>query len=84
MKRGVAECPSRFEREACLNHANMVGFRFVGGNRMAFVLGMVVKGFRLLPPSQHLGKNGPWNVRQMGNIDPNVRRPPGFGASKRR
>ena len=56
MKRGVAECLSRFERAACLNHTNMVGFRFVGGKRMAFVLDMVVKGFRLLPPSHHLGR----------------------------
>ncbi len=49
----------------------------------ACVSEMVVKGFRLLPPNQHLGKNGPWNVSQMGNIDPNVRRPLGFGASKK-
>ena len=65
MKRGVAECLSRFEGEACVSE-------------------MVVKGFRLLPPSQHLGKNRPWIVSQMGNIDPNARRPLGFGVSKRR
>jgi len=53
---GVADCLSRLEGEARLNHANEGGFRFAGGNRMAFVSGLAVKGVRLLPPNRHLGK----------------------------
>ncbi len=64
MKRGVADCLSRFEGEACVSE-------------------MVVKGFRLLPPNQHLGENGPWNVSQMGNIVSNVRRLFGFWRLKK-
>ncbi len=56
MIRGVADCLSRFEGEVCLNHANEGGFRFVGGNRMAFVSGLAVKGVPLLPPNRHLRK----------------------------
>ncbi len=56
MNRGVTECLSKFEGEVCLNHANEGGIRLVGGNRMAFVSGLAVKGVRLLPPNRHLGK----------------------------
>ena len=54
--RGVKECLSKFEGEVRLNHANEGSIRFVGGNRMAFVSGMAVKGFRLLPSNRHLDK----------------------------
>jgi hypothetical protein len=56
IKEGVADCLSRLTGKARLNHANMVSFRFIGGNRMTFVSGIVVKGLRLLSPSQHLGR----------------------------
>ncbi len=56
MNRGLAECLNRFEGEVCLNHANMGGFRLVGGKWMAFVSGLVVQGYPLLPANRHLGK----------------------------
>lgn len=56
MNRSITECLSKFEGEVCLNYANEGGSRLVGGNRMAFVSGLAVKGVRLLPPNRHLGK----------------------------
>ena len=38
-----------------MNHANEGDFRLVGGNRIAFVSLLVVKRYRLLPPSHHVG-----------------------------
>ncbi len=63
MNRGVAECLSGFEGEVYLNHSNESDFRLVGRNRIAFVSGLAVRGYRLLPPSHHVVK---MDVRMRG------------------
>ncbi len=68
VNRGVTECLSKFEGEVCLNHANEGGFQLVGGNRMAFVSGMAVKGVRLLPPIRHVGTMDVGMRAKMGNL----------------